>query len=83
MRKQPDSGHPFAKHGVATSTPRRLLGLRGTASYLGVSVWTVRTLEEQGLLRRVRVPLAEHGELRKLLYDIHDLDDLIARWKDA
>ena len=64
-----------------TVIAQRLLDLRGTAAYLGVSPWTVRTLEQQGLLRRVRVPLAGYGELRKLLFDRHDLDSLIEGWK--
>jgi hypothetical protein len=63
-------------------TPR-LLDLAGTAAYLGVSTWTVRDLETAGTLRRVRVPLPKHGELRKLLLDRLDLDRLIDVWKDA
>ena len=59
----------------------RLLDLHATARYLGVSEWTVRTLEHQGLLRRVRVPLAGWGELRKLLFDRLELDALIDAWK--
>src|SRR6185295_16666101 len=45
----------------------RLLDLHVSAGYLGLSEWTVRTLEQQGILKRVRVPLPNHGELRKLL----------------
>jgi hypothetical protein len=65
-----------------TSAPR-LLDLRQTAVYMGVSTWTVRDLEAAGVLRRVRVPLPGGGELRKLLFDRTDLDRLIASWKDA
>ena len=61
----------------------RLLDLPTTAGYLGVSQWTVRDLETAGVLPRVRVPLPNQGELRKLLFDREDLDRLIAGWKDA
>jgi hypothetical protein len=63
-------------------TPR-LLGLEDTARYLGLSRWTVRDLEERGVLRRVRVPLPGGGELRKLLFDKADLDRLIEAWRDS
>jgi hypothetical protein len=59
---------------VAT-VPPRLLDLDATATYLGVSPWTVRDLEAAGILRRVRVPLP-NGELRKLLFDREELDHL-------
>ena len=59
----------------------RLLDLHVSAGYLGLSEWTVRTLEQQGILKRVRVPLPNHGELRKLLFDRVDLDRLIDTWK--
>jgi hypothetical protein len=59
-----------------------LLDLTSTAVYLGVSEWTVRDLEAAGVLARVRVPLPNRGELRKLLFDREDLDRLIAAWKD-
>jgi hypothetical protein len=61
----------------------RLLDLRATALYLSVSGWTVRDIEAAGTLRRVRLPLAHGGELRKLLFDRQDLDRLIEAWKDA
>ena len=61
----------------------RLLDLRATASYLGVSAWTVRDLDSAGVLRRVRVPLPNGGELRKLLFDRTDLDRLIEAWKES
>jgi hypothetical protein len=65
----------------STSAPR-LLDLRATAVYLGISEWTVRDLEAAGTLRRVRVPTPS-GELRKLLFDREDLDRLIEVWKEA
>ncbi len=61
----------------------RLLDLEATASYLGVSPWTVRDLEAAGVLKRVSVPLPGGRELRKLLFDRADLDRLIEAWKDA
>ncbi len=61
----------------------RLLELDASAAYLGVSPWTIRDLEAAGTLRRVRVPLANGGELRKLLFDRADLDRLVDAWKGA
>ena len=61
----------------------RLLDLRGTAKYLSVSEWTVRELEVGGILCRVRVPLPNNGELRKLLFDVQDLNRLIEGWKES
>jgi len=61
----------------------RLLDLRATAAYLGVSEWTVRDLEWAGVLPRVRVPLPGGRELRKLLFDRHDLERLIEEWKEG
>jgi hypothetical protein len=61
----------------------RLLDLDGSAAYLAVSPWTVRDLEAAGTLKRVRIPLPNNGELRKLLFDREDLDRLIAIWKDV
>ncbi len=59
----------------------RLLDLDQAAAYLGVSPWTVRDLEAGGTVRRVRVPLSNGRELRKLLFDKSDLDRLIEAWK--
>jgi hypothetical protein len=59
----------------------RLLDLAGTARYLGMSEWTVRGLEAAGVLRRVRIPLPNGGELRKLLFDRENLDKLVDSWK--
>ncbi len=62
-------------------TPR-LLNLHSTAAYLAVSEWTVRDLEAGGLLQRIRIPLPNQGELRKLVFDRMDLDRLIESWKE-
>lgn len=72
-----------AVHTTVAPVSPRLLDLHVSAGYLGLSEWTVRTLEQQGILKRVRIPLPNHGELRKLLFDRSDLDQLIQAWKDA
>ena len=61
--------------------PPRLLDLKGAAAYLGVSPWTIRDLESRGTLRRVNVPLGMGKDLRKLLFDREDLDQLVDSWK--
>ena len=61
---------------------RRLLDVEAAAAYLSCSPWTVRDLEAAGVLTRVRIPLPSGGELRKLLFDVLDVDALIASWKD-
>ena len=68
---------------TVVSVSPRLLDLRAASAYLGVSEWTVRDLEAAGTVPRVRVPLPNAGELRKLLFDRADLDRLIDGWKDA
>jgi hypothetical protein len=64
-----------------SSIPPRLLGLQAAAAYLGVSSWTVRDLEANGMLRRVNIPLSAQKDLRKLLFDRQDLDLLVEAWK--
>jgi hypothetical protein len=59
----------------------RLLSLEAAAAYLAVSPWTVRDLDAAGVLKRVRVPLPNGGELRKVLYDREDLDRAVDQWK--
>jgi hypothetical protein len=61
----------------------RLLDLEAAATYLGVSPWTVRDLEAAGVLPRIRVPLPGGRELRKLLFDKADRDQLVEAWKEA
>ena len=60
----------------------RLMSLDAVAAYLSMSPWTIRDLEAAGVLPRVRVPLPDGRELRKLLFDRTDLDRLISVWKD-
>ena len=81
-RASPNDGPERRALAREASAPR-LLDLRATAAYLGVSAWTVRDLDAVGVLRRVRVPLPNGGELRKLLFDRADLDGLIEGWKDS
>ena len=76
------SGRERSALAQGASAPR-LFDLHATAAYLGVSAWTVRDLDAAGVLRRVRVPLPNGGELRKLLFDRTDLDRLIEAWKDS
>jgi hypothetical protein len=73
---------PIGEQAVAAVSPR-LMDLDGTSRYLAISSWSVRDLEAAGILRRVRVPLPGGAELRKLLFDRVDLDELIVRWKDG
>ena len=70
-----------AAEGTVPGLCPRLLDLGATAAYLSVSPWTVRDLEAAGALRRVRVPGARGGELRRLLFDRRDLDQLVEAWK--
>ena len=62
--------------------PPRLLDLEAAAAYLGVSPWTVRDLEAAGTLKRVSIPVGSK-DLRKLLFDRVDLDELIQHWKTS
>ena len=82
IERQPCGVEPTVRCLTVAPISPRLLDLEGTAQYLGVSPWTVRDLEAAGVLRRVRIPLANSGELRKLLFDREDLDHLISLWKD-
>ena len=80
----PDMVHGMEGHRAyepVRSIPPRLLDLKATAAYLGVSPWTVRDLEFSGVLKRVNVPLGPRRELRKLLFDRQDLDRLVETWK--
>lgn len=62
--------------------PPRLLDVAGAARYLSISPSRLRTLVWSGMLRRVRVPLPNGGEMRKILLDMRDLDVLVERWKE-
>jgi hypothetical protein len=79
---RPRKPEPYQPVRVAACVPR-LLDVDAAAVYLGVSAWTIRDLDARGVLPRVRVPLPNGGELRRLLFDRVDLDRLIEMWKDA
>lgn len=57
---------------VALGLQPRLLDRPQAARYLNLSVWSLIDLEAAGLLARVRI-----GEVRRVLYDVKDLDKLI------
>ena len=76
-----DPGRRTVGYEAVSHIPPRLLDLKGAAAYLGVSPWTIRDLEASGTLRRVNVPLGMGKDLRKLLFDRADLDQLIDSWK--
>lgn len=81
--REPQSPAPVVLQvGAVAPVAPRLLDLDATAAYLGVSDWTVRDLEAAGVLHRVRVPLPNGGELRKLLFDREQLDRLVDAWRD-
>lgn len=68
---------------LATVTPR-LFGVEGAAAYLGgISAWSVRDLHACGRLPRVRLPLGGDRELRRLLFDVRDLDRIIDAAKES
>jgi hypothetical protein len=60
----------------------RLLDVHGAARYTSLSPWTIRDLVNNGTLARVRVPLPNAGELRRVLIDRDELDQMIATWKE-
>jgi hypothetical protein len=82
-RVQGESGDGAQVQSTVAPVSPRLLDLHTAAAYLGVSEWTVRDLEAAGTLFRIRIPLPNAGELRKLLFDRADLDRLIENWKEA
>jgi hypothetical protein len=66
----------------ASALAPRVLDVDGAAHYLGVSSWSIRDLYASGRLARVRLPLEGDRELRRLLFDRRDLDQLIEASKD-
>jgi len=58
----------------APTNARRLLSVKEAASYLGVSVWTVRTLGWNGEIPEVKIG-------RRRLFDRRDLDAFVERSK--
>ena len=76
----PERGAPVSQ--AIAPVPPRLLDLEAAAAYLGVSPWTIRDLEAAGTLKRVSIPVGSK-DLRKLLFDRIDLDELIQHWKTS
>ena len=77
-----DAGSALVHDANAPVGPR-LLDLHSAATYMGISEWSIRDLEAQGVIPRVRIPLPNHGEMRKLLFCKDDLDALIDKWRDT
>src|SRR5260370_40732860 len=77
----PDPGRRAMVYEAVGSISPRLLDLRAAAAYLRVSPWTIRDLEANGTLRRGNVPSGPGRDLRKLLFDRTDLDQLVEIWK--
>lgn len=74
---RPRKEKPEVRSDIVSDLPPRLLDLPGAARYLSLSPWTVRDLISNGTLPRVRVPLPNGGELRKILLDRTDLDAFV------
>jgi len=75
--------------GLGTAALPRLLPLPAAAWYLGISLFSLRDVVKSDGLRPVPVPLPpdrrgrrQDGQLRKLLFDVRDLDQLIEAWKE-
>lgn len=56
----------------------RLLDTEQAAAYLGVSTGTLRSMVAKGTLAAIRPPA-----MRRLLFDVRDLDVLVEQWKAA
>jgi len=59
-----------------------LLTVEQAAEYLAIGSDTVYGLVSQGVLRRVRIPDGNGGELRKILLDRQHLDRAIEAWRE-
>jgi hypothetical protein len=66
---------------IAPMLPR-LLDVHRASDYLSLPEASVYDLAARGVLRRVRIPLPDGGELRKLMFDRADLDRLVETWKE-
>jgi len=81
LDRQGSNGRPLALEAIAPLPPR-LLDVRALAAYVGLPEGSVYDLAARGIFRRVRVPLPNGGELRKLLFDRKDVDRSIDAWKE-
>jgi hypothetical protein len=71
-------GRPRKQAAAAVSTPnRRLFDVREVSHYLSVSVRIVHELRAAGHLRPVTLPLGGGRELKKLLFDVADVDAFV------
>jgi excisionase family DNA binding protein len=74
-------------NGARDCSSRRLLSVHEAAAYLGMSHWTVRDLLHAGTIKPVRLWLGkdrdgrDRGDVRRILVDRRDLDELIERSK--
>ncbi len=75
------NGRPLACEANAPLLPR-LLDVHRTAEYLSMPESSVYDLAARGVLPRVRVPLPDGQEIRRLYFDKSDLDRLIDSWKE-
>jgi hypothetical protein len=66
------------KDSLETAPQQRLLSFNSSAEYCGVTQQTIRRLMARGVLTPVRLP-----EVRRVLFDRHDLDRLIEGGKAA
>jgi hypothetical protein len=60
----------------------RLLDLKASGAYLGVSYWTMRDLVSGGVIPCVKIPCLGGRDLRRILIDRRDLDAFIDRNKE-
>jgi hypothetical protein len=67
---------------LAAVTPR-LLDLDGAAKYLSLTTWTLRDLIDNGTLQRVIIPAGPGRDVRRVLFDRAQLDELVLRWREA
>ena len=71
---------------VSLSKPEtiaRLLDLEGAARYLALSTWSIRDLIANGTIQRVVIPGANGKDLRRVLVDRQQLDELVLAWRET
>ena len=68
--------------GAVTPIHPRLLSEKNSATYLDISVDSLRVMVDAGRLRRVQLPGEDGKELRRRLFDRNDLDKLVDQCKD-
>ncbi|MEX2223014.1 MAG: hypothetical protein WEG40_14575 [Candidatus Rokuibacteriota bacterium] len=64
-------------------TIARLLDIESAARYLSISPWSVRDLIASGTIQRVVIPSANGKDLRRVLLDRQQLDELVLRWRET